>query len=401
MSEFVKRHKIKLVIICLAVITVTLILSIVLIGGNKKDDKKSNDKKSNDKQSLKGEMHTDNDTERDTGKTTEMDTEKNNDRDIETETEKETENIPKNNVDDEPGLEKLKVSGTSLLGESGRKIQLRGLSTHGLSWFPEYVNRECISQLNRDFGINVLRLAMYTAEYNGYCTGGDQNYLKDLIDKGVTYATENNMYVIIDWHILSDSNPNIYIAEAKNFFAEMSRKYAGNVNVIYEICNEPNGGTSWRDVKNYALQVIPEIRKNSPDAVILVGTPNWCQYLNQATDDPITEYGNIMYTAHFYAATHTDGLRNEINTAMSKGLPVFVSEFGICDASGNGAIDEKQAYQWINYMNEKGISYVMWNISNKNETSAIFNSWCNKVNGFTYDDLSAAGKWFLGVNKNS
>lgn len=78
---------------------------------------------------------------------------------------------------------------------------------------------------------------MYTSEYNGYCSGGDQKELKDQIAKGVQYATELGMYVIIDWHILSDGNLNSHIKEAKQFFAEMSRKYKKQKNVIYEICN--------------------------------------------------------------------------------------------------------------------------------------------------------------------
>lgn len=37
------------------------------------------------------------------------------------------------------------------------------------------------------------------------------------------------MYVIIDWHILSDGNPNTYVEDAKKFFAQMALKYAGQV----------------------------------------------------------------------------------------------------------------------------------------------------------------------------
>ena len=113
---------------------------------------------------------------------------------------------------------RLKVTGSKLTDAAGNVVQLRGISTHGIAWFPDYINAECFKELHNNFGINVIRLAMYTAEYNGYCTGGDKNYLKNLIDKGVRYATDNGMYVIIDWHILSDGNPNTYIGEAKQFF---------------------------------------------------------------------------------------------------------------------------------------------------------------------------------------
>ena len=287
----------------------------------------------------------------------------------------------------------LHVEGTQLVDSEGNPVQLRGISTHGIAWFPDYINDACFKQLREEWNANVIRLAMYTAESGGYCTDGDKEALKTLVKNGVQYATAYDMYVIIDWHILSDNDPNTYKEEAKAFFAEMAQTYAGYDNVLYEICNEPNGGTSWSRIKSYAEEVIPVIREYDEDAIIIVGTPNWSQYVDQAAADPITGYDNIMYTLHFYAATHTDSLRKTMRAAVKAGLPIFVSEYGICDASGNGAIDEKQAQLWVDAMNELGISYVAWNLSNKNETSAVINSSCNKTYGFTQEDLSASGKW--------
>lgn len=287
----------------------------------------------------------------------------------------------------------LKVQGTQLTDADGNPVQLKGISTHGLAWFPAYVNEECFKQFRQEWQANVIRLAMYTAENGGYCTDGDKEALKELIKKGVEYATNQDLYVIIDWHSLSDGNPNTYLEDAKTFFDEMSKLYADNNNVLYEICNEPNGGTSWQEVKAYAEEVIPVIRANDEDGIILVGTPNWSQYVDQAAADPITGYTNIMYTLHFYAATHTDWLRDAMAAAVDAGLPVFVSEYGICDASGAGAIDENQAAKWVETMDSLKVSYVAWNLSNKNETSAILVSSCNKTSGFTESDLSESGKW--------
>ena len=295
----------------------------------------------------------------------------------------------------------LSLAGTQLTDSGGNPVQLRGISTHGLAWYPDYVNEACIRQFREDWGMNVIRLAMYTAESGGYCTGGDKEGLKSLVKNGVEYATACGMYVIIDWHILSDGNPNTYIKEAKAFFQEMSQEYADYTNVIYEICNEPNGGTSWSQVKSYAEEVISVIRENDEDGIILVGTPNWCQYVDQAAADPIMGYENIMYTLHFYAATHTDDLRNKMVSAIESGLPIFVSEYGICDASGSGAINEEQANLWVEQMDNYGISYVAWNMSNKNETSAIIQNWCNKTNNFSLEELSAAGQWlYKTLTKN-
>lgn len=287
---------------------------------------------------------------------------------------------------------KLHVSGTQLLGADDRPVQLRGASTHGLAWFPAYVNDGLFGELRADWGANVVRLAMYTAESGGYCTDGDKAQLRKLVDDGVRYATDNDLYVIVDWHILSDNDPNMHADEAEAFFADVSAAYADRDNVLYEICNEPNGGTTWADVKAYAERIIPVIRANDPSAVIIVGTPTWSQDVDAAAADPLAA-DNVMYALHFYAATHKDDLRAKAAKAIDAGLPLFVTEFGICDASGNGAIDEAQAGEWISFLDGHGVSYVMWNLSNKAESSAMFKATCDKVSGFQDSDLSQSGAW--------
>lgn len=196
---------------------------------------------------------------------------------------------------------KLSVKGTDIVDMNGDKYQLKGVSTHGITWFPDYVNKEAFETLRDDWGANLIRLAMYTdtGDSYGYCSGGDKDEILALVDKGVSAATELGMYVIVDWHILSDSDPNNHIDDAKEFFDKVSKKYAAQENVIYEICNEPNGGTQWSSVKSYAETIIPVIRANDKDALIIVGTPNWSQDVDIASQDPITGYDNIMYAVHF------------------------------------------------------------------------------------------------------
>ena len=292
---------------------------------------------------------------------------------------------------------KLSVKGTELVDEQGRPVQLRGVSTHGIGWFPAYVDQNTFRELRNNWNANVVRLAMYTHENQGYCTDGNQENLKNIIYRGVQYATDQDMYVIIDWHVLQDQNPNKYISQAKDFFKLMSEKYKDNNNVIYEICNEPNGGTTWKDVKSYAEEIIPIIRENDKDAIILVGSPEWSQRVDQAAEDPITGYDNIMYTLHFYAGTHKDDLRNRMVKAIEKGLPIFVSEYGICDASGNGALDKDSAAKWVEVMDEHNVSYVCWSMANKNESSALFKSSCNKNCNFEESDLNESGKWLYNL----
>ena len=288
----------------------------------------------------------------------------------------------------------LHVEGSRLVDAAGEPVQLRGVSTHGLAWYPEYVNQEFFDELKRDWGANVVRLALYSAEEGGYATDALRSKLNELVLRGVEYATAADMYVVVDWHTLTDANPLTNQWAAAEFFRVVSHDLADHNNVIYEICNEPNGETTWADVKAYAADVIPIIRANDPDAVIVVGTPTWSQDIQDAAADPLAE-SNIMYTLHFYAATHQADLRERLRTAVEGGVPVFVTEFGICEASGDGKIDYDSADAWVQLMDELNVSYVCWNLSNKKEAAALIKASSKKTAGFTVDDLSKEGRWLV------
>lgn len=286
----------------------------------------------------------------------------------------------------------LHVENGKLTDENGNIVQLYGMSTHGIAWFPQYINYDSFRTLRDDWNTNCIRLAMYTAEYGGYCAGGDKEQLKQLVKDGVSYATELGMYVIVDWHILSDCDPNQNKDEAIAFFREMAEVFADNDNVLYEICNEPNGGTSWDSIKSYAEEVIPVIRAQKPDAVILVGTPTWSQEIDKAAASPLDD-SNVMYTLHFYAGTHKDDLRNRLETCVQNNLPVFVSEFGMCDASGNGANDFDSTTKWLDLLNKYQISFCCWNLANKDESSSVFKASSTALSDWTDDDFNESGRW--------
>ncbi len=290
---------------------------------------------------------------------------------------------------------KLKVEGTNIVDEQGNNFQLKGVSTHGLQWYPQYVNQESFTYMQQNWGINAIRLAMYTGENEGYTPE-----LHKIVENGVEYAKNAGIYAIIDWHILSEGNPNSGKEKAKVFFTEMATKYKDYDNVLYEICNEPNGNVQWdRDIKPYAEEIIQLIRAIDNDAIIIVGTPTWSQDVDIVANNPITGYDNIMYTLHFYAATHKEYLRQKLQTALNAGLPIFVTEFGSCDASGNGIIDENEANIWIDYLNERNISWMCWNLSNKDEASALLKNTDKTTGGWTQEELSQSGKWLLQALK--
>ncbi len=233
----------------------------------------------------------------------------------------------------------------------------------------------------------------------GYVATPDK--VKNTLINIVDMCIDLDMYVIIDWHILADNNPNIYSNQASLFFDEISTKYANTPNVIYEICNEPNGNdVTWdKDIKPYAEKIIPIIRKNSPKSLIIVGTPFWCQKLEVAADNPLN-FNNIVYACHFYSGSHGNELKNSIDYALSKNIPIFVSECGMTDASGNGILYFNEFDSWIKFLDNRNISWIVWSFANKDESSAIlkpnYNTSANpKLNIDDY--LTEAGKHLKNI----
>lgn len=290
---------------------------------------------------------------------------------------------------------KLSVNGPDLVDQTGEKIQLYGLSTHGIQWFGNFLTYKTFKAIQTEFGINIVRLALYTDE-NGYCSGSEskrQAMLADL-EEGIEAATRLGMYVIVDWHMVGadnpkDKNPLTYLKQSKEFFSMISEKYKDYDNILYEIMNEPNGPTTWSDCKKYAEAVIPCIRQNT-DAVILVGNPRWTADLNSVMRSPLKGFDNIMYTYHFYANGHRDF--GQVVTAYDNGFPVFISEYGMMESSGDGPLDTQSGEWWLSILDERNISYVAWNISNSKGSASIF-----KNGTWEYDNVKDSNLKEWGV----
>ena len=281
---------------------------------------------------------------------------------------------------------KLHVQGTDLFDEQGNQVVIKGPSTHGLTWFPQFVNKGLFHQLSREWNTNLIRLAMYSDDY----VNGDREKNLEILRKGVQYAIENDMYVMVDWHILTDNNPNENLAEAINFFNMMAKEYADVPNVIFEICNEPNGDCTWEDIKEYANIIIPVIRRHKPDALILIGTPNFDRDIQDPAKDPVA-FDNVMYAFHFYATSHKGESLSLLKEVVGGGTPIFITECGLCEASGDGKIDLESVKLWYATLDSLHLSYTIWSMSNKEEESAMVLSDSRAVEYLTDEDLSLSG----------
>lgn len=298
----------------------------------------------------------------------------------------------------------LHTSGNKIIGEKNQQqVMLRGMS---LFWSDgtgsPYYKKEVIGWAAQELKIDVIRFAMGIEYYDS--DGGTTNKLTSgyndqnsagklsLLDNIVGAAIENDIYIIIDWHShRAHHETNL----SKSFFAKVSEKYKDVPNVIYEIYNEPVSGSggNWGAVKNYANTICPAIRANTEN-LIIVGTPSWSQNPQDGASDPVNAT-NIAYVLHFYAATHSKGsFSGNIESALSKGYPVFISEWGTTNADGDGEPSSSATNEWTSYMDQKLIPNCNWSlrqqtsaVDGKSEKSAMFAGSTNLV---TYNELSSA-----------
>lgn len=294
----------------------------------------------------------------------------------------------------------LKIVGTNLCDSNGNPVQLRGMSSHGLQWHGKYANTKVLRWLRDDWNAQLWRAAMYLTE-GGYI---NNPALKERVIASIEAAVENGMYVLVDWHVHLDKNPQVYKAQALEFFADIASRYGHLPNIIYEICNEPNGThVTWSaEIKPYAEEVIAEIRKHDPDNIIIVGTPTWSQDVDIAAADPITTDANVMYTVHFYAGSHGKELRDKVSRALGLGAPVFATEWGTTMNTGGGGVFEKETLEWLSFLKKNNISWANWSVNNKGEDSGILNFNADRFaeGNWKESDLSRSGIFIRKILRN-
>ncbi|MGX5819287.1 cellulase family glycosylhydrolase [Chitinophaga lutea] len=290
----------------------------------------------------------------------------------------------------------LQVIGTKLCNQYGNPIQLRGMSTHGIQWYGwgSCLTEASLDAMAYDWGADVLRISLYVQE-GGYETNptGFTAQVNTLIEE----ATERGMYALVDWHQLTPGDPNYNLARAKTFFTAIANQHKNKNNIIYDVCNEPNG-VSWATIKNYANQIIPVIRAIDSDAVILVGTHGWSSFgvssggsAQDIVNNPLN-FPNVMYTFHFYAKDHQQEYLDELDWGSDR-FPVFVTEFGSQEASGDGPNDFTMTQKYIDLMRTKKISWCNWNYSDDFRSGAVWTTGTCSAGPWTTARLKPAGAW--------
>jgi endoglucanase len=280
----------------------------------------------------------------------------------------------------------LKVVGTQLQDQSGHPVQLKGVSSQWLNYesmtFPE--SKPAIQYARDNWKLSVIRAAMGVDVAGGYLgtgtgTNADQATMLSKVNTIIQNAIDLGIYVIVDWHTSDAVTATTTLAtQASAFFTSIATQYGASPNVIYEDYNEPAvKGVLWAQIKPYHEAVVAAIRAVDPDNLIVLGTPTYSQDVDLAAADPLTDATNLLYTLHFYACTHKQPLRDKANTAISLGLPLFITEFGATPAdggvvkSGDNDVCEGEATTWFTWMAQNNISGASWKLDQCTDSSCI------------------------------
>jgi len=288
---------------------------------------------------------------------------------------------------------RLRVCGNRICNAAGTPVQLKGMSWFwsNTGWGAErFYNRTAVASV-KGWGATVVRAALGVHGGGGYASGdslnpadpaGNMARVRALVDAAIA----EGVYVIVDWH-----SHELLQSQAQSFFQQLATAYASSPNLIWETYNEPTN-QSWSQLKTYHTAVINTIRAAGSQNLVIVGSPTWSQDVDIASNDPIAD-ANTAYTLHFYAGTHTQYLRDKANTAMSRGRAIFVTEWGTCDASGNGNFSPTESQNWANWMDQNMISSANWSLNDKAETASALVVGASATGPWADSALTQSGLW--------
>jgi fibronectin type 3 domain-containing protein len=284
----------------------------------------------------------------------------------------------------------LHTSGNWILDPNNNQVTLRGCSVV----CPEYqtgtknTNQiiDLIANSATGWFTRVVRLPV--------CTSGNAATDYALIDPIVQHCIAKGLYVIVDLHFVQDYGSaagQVPQSQVLNFWNTIAPHYASSPNVIFEVYNEPVNPADWNTWKSYIQPVVNAIRAVAPNNLILMGSPQWSTFVNQAVSNQITG-GNIVYVYHLYpnqGAPTTSFLDGKYGTAANS-VPVVLGEFGWQNPGDSVTTGTTSGFgtPLKTYMEaHKNINWVAW-VANNTETNwlpIMFDASWNLLGGDSYE----------------
>lgn len=276
-------------------------------------------------------------------------------------------------------LSQVRVEGNKLVTADGKTLVFRGLNASDPDKLEKsgHWDKSYFEEMKR-WGATLVRFPVHPTAWRN--RGKDQ-YLQ-LLDKGVNWANELGLYVIIDWHSIGNLKNEMYQnpmyettqKETFEFWRTIADHYKDNSTVaFFELFNEPTvmggklGTCSWDEWKKLMEETITIIRANGGKAIPLVAGFNWAYDLKEVAQNPINAPG-IAYVSHPYPMKREKPWEDKWTADwgyVAQKYPVVLTEIGFCGPDDKGAhvpviSDESYGDAITKYCDTNGISYVVW-----------------------------------------
>ena len=273
----------------------------------------------------------------------------------------------------------ISVSGNRFVNPKGETVIFRGLALSDPAalkkkgqWGRRYFEEA------KKWNANVVRIPVHPSEWRAL---GEKAYL-EMLDQGVQWAAELEMYVIIDWHTIGNPLTDVYHremyitdrGETFRFWYTIASRYEKNPAVaFYELFNEPTnrdgrmGRLPWNEYKEYIEELIYMIRRIDERVIPLVGGFDYAYDLTHVRENPI-DFPGVAYVAHPYPQKRSQPWEEKWMNDwgfVAKTYPMICTEFGFMSADGPGAhnpviADETYGEAIIAFFEKHGISWTPW-----------------------------------------
>lgn len=230
----------------------------------------------------------------------------------------------------------------------------------------------------RSWGADIVRIPVHPVAWRGR---GKAGYF-ELLDQAVRWATELELYVMIDWHSIGNVLSGLYQhpmydttrQETLEFWRSVAFRYRGVPTVaFYEIFNEPTvfhgtlGRAEWADWKAFNEEVIDVIFAHDEEVIPLVAGFDWAYDLTPVGEAPIERAG-IGYVSHPYPQKVEPPFAPKWERDfgfVAERYPLVVTEFGYAAEGERGAhvpviADDAYGPAILAYLDGKGASWMAW-----------------------------------------
>jgi endoglucanase len=290
-------------------------------------------------------------------------------------------------------LSRIAVKGNKFITAEGTTIIFKGLNASDPDKLQRdgHWNKQYFEEA-KSWGANIVRLPVHPTAWRKYAP---QDYMA-LLDQGIQWANELQLYIIIDWHSIGNLKSELFQSpgyettrkETFEFWRTMAKRYKDNTTVaFFELYNEPTvfngqlGVCSWPEWKAINEEMITIIRAHGAKTIPLVAGFNWAYDLTPVAKDPINAEG-IAYVSHPYPMKRDKPWEKKWTADwgfVAEKYPLLLTEIGFCGADDRGAhvpviSDESYGDAITKYCADKGISYVVW-IFDPNWSPMLISDW--------------------------